>query len=77
MDDIQQKVTDLIVTQFGVERDAITPVTRFREDLAADSIDAADLIVSIEEFFGIEIDDKAVAEISTVGEMVEFIKTKR
>ncbi len=73
-DDIQQKAADLIVDQLGVDVDSVTPEAYFIDDLGADSLDLVELAMAFEEEFDIDIPDKDVEKIETVGIAIEYLK---
>lgn len=71
---IFEKLCKLLAEQFGVDPKTITAETTFAEDLKADSLDFMELLVSLEEEFGVgEIDQEKAAEIKTVGDTVHLI----
>ena len=70
------KIKDIIVEQLDVEEDAVTMEASITEDLGADSLDAVDLVMSIEESFDVEIPDEEVENIKTVGDIVKYIENK-
>jgi acyl carrier protein len=74
MADIFEKVKDLIVDQLGVDASKVTPEASFVEDLGADSIDIVELIMALEEEFGITISDEDAQKIRTVGDAVKYIE---
>ena len=57
-DNIQEKVTEIIVEQLGVRADQVKPEAKLIEDLGADSLDAVELVMAVEEEFGIEVADE-------------------
>ncbi len=69
-----EKVKKLIVEQLGVEEDDIAMESSFIDDLGADSLDIVELIMALEEEFGLEIRDNEAEKITTVGDAVEYIK---
>lgn len=71
---IQAKVFKLISEELGVEEGDVTLGATFIDDLGADSLDTVELIMSLEEEFGIEIPDEAAEKILTVGDAVSFIE---
>ncbi len=74
MSDIYDRVKENVAKQLGAEDDAITPTATFVEDLGADSLDIVELIMALEEEFGIEIPDDAAEEIKTVQSAVTYIE---
>ncbi|HVB97003.1 MAG TPA: acyl carrier protein [Chloroflexota bacterium] len=67
------RVKKIIVEQLGVEDDQVESTAAFVEDLNADSLDLVELIMSLEEEFGMEISDEAAAKIHTVQDAVDYI----
>uniref|UniRef100_A0A7S3TQX0 Acyl carrier protein n=1 Tax=Emiliania huxleyi TaxID=2903 RepID=A0A7S3TQX0_EMIHU len=76
MDEVEDKVKGIIAEQLGVEAGSVTPTSSFTEDLGADSLDAVELIMAIEEAFDIEIPDEEAESMTTPAECVAAIKTK-
>ena len=72
--DIEAKVKEIIVEQLGVDAEKVTPDASFVDDLGADSLDTVELIMALEEEFGIEIPDDAAEKIATVGDAAEYLK---
>jgi acyl carrier protein len=70
---IFKKVKILIAEQLEVEQEDVTPAAHFTKDLNADSLDAVELIMALEEEFNIEIPDEAAEQITTVQEAVDYI----
>ena len=70
-----EKIRDIIVEQLGGEPGEVTPDSRFIDDLGADSLDIVELIMALEEEFDMEIPDEEAEKISTVGDVVEYLKT--
>ncbi|MCI8552004.1 MAG: acyl carrier protein [Lawsonibacter sp.] len=74
---IFEKLAALIAEQFNVDADSITMDTSFTDDLNADSVDIVDLSMALEEEFGIEeLAEEEASSISTVGDLVRFLKNK-
>jgi acyl carrier protein len=71
---ILAKVQSIVADQLSVEEAKITPEATFANDLGADSLDTVELVMALEEEFGIEIPDEAAEKILTVGDAVDFIK---
>ncbi len=68
------KVKKIIIEQLGVEEDDVALESSFIDDLGADSLDIVELIMALEEEFGLEIPDSEAEKITTVGDAVEYIK---
>ena len=68
-----ERLKKIIVEQLGVEEDEIKPEASFVDDLNADSLDLVELIMDLEENFGVKISDEEAQSIGTVGEAVDFI----
>lgn len=75
MNEVQQKVVDLIVDKLGVEASKVTMDANFTTDLSADSLDTVELIMGFEQEFGITIPDEDAQNIKTVGDAVSFIES--
>jgi acyl carrier protein len=71
---VEEKVKQIIVDQLGVEPAEITPAASFVDDLGADSLDRVELIMALEETFGVEIPDADAEKISTVQDAVDYIQ---
>ncbi len=67
------KIKSIIVEQLGVDESEVTPEAHFIDDLGADSLDTVELVMALEEEFGIEISDEDAEKIQTVGDVVKFI----
>lgn len=71
---IEERVRHIISEQLGVDESQVTPNASFEEDLNADSLDLVELIMSLEEEFGIEISEEEAEKIHTVGDAIEYIR---
>ena len=69
-----EKLQQIIADELSVDLDEITPETTFKDDLGADSLDVFQIIMAVEEEFGIEIPTEEAEKINTVGDAVEAIK---
>ena len=72
-EEIFQKLKGIVVEQLGVDEEDVTIEASFVEDLNADSLDLVELIMSLEEEFGLEISDEDAEQIGTVNDAVEYI----
>ncbi|HIC39527.1 MAG TPA: acyl carrier protein [Candidatus Marinimicrobia bacterium] len=70
------KVKEIVMDKLGVEESKITEGAHFMDDLGADSLDTVELIMQLEEEFGIEIPDEDAENITTVGKAVDYIDSK-
>ena len=76
MDNVFEKVRDVIMEQLGIEdENSIVASTTFIDDLGADSLDVVELIMALEEEFGMEIPETEAEKIVSVGDVVEYIKS--
>ena len=76
-DEIFEKVKGIIVEQLSVADDAVTKEASFIDDLGADSLDVVELIMALEEEFDMEIPDADAEKITTVNDVVEYIKERQ
>ncbi len=73
---VQDKITEIIVEQLGVKSEEVVPEASFVDDLGADSLDTVELVMALEEEFGIEIPDEDAEKIQTVGDAIRYIEEK-
>ena len=73
---VKDDVIEIIEDQLGVDASQITNDASFTEDLGADSLDLAELVMAFEEDFDIEISEEAAEQIGTVGEAIEQIEAQ-
>ncbi|MBP9706336.1 MAG: acyl carrier protein [Oligoflexales bacterium] len=71
---IEDKVKQIVVNQLGVEEAAVIGNAKFIEDLGADSLDIVELVMAMEEAFGVDIPDDEAENIRTVDDAVNFVK---
>ncbi len=71
------KVKELIVANMNVDPEKITMETLLVDDLGADSLDAVELIMAIEDEFGLEIEDDAAQNVKSVGDLVNYIESHK
>jgi acyl carrier protein len=70
----EQRVKDIIVEQLGVKPDQVTPGAKFIEDLGADSLDTVELVMALEEEFGIEVPDEQAEKLQSVGDVIKYVE---
>ena len=73
-EEILTKIQEITADRLGVDETDITPDASFREDLEADSLDLVELIMELEEQFGMEIPDEEAEKITTVEEAVDYVQ---
>jgi len=74
--DLFEEIKQVVSEQLGVKPDEVKPAASFRDDLGADSLDAVELIMALEEKFGIEIPDSDAEAMLTVNDAIEYIENK-
>lgn len=70
---IQEKVTEIVSEQMGIDKGEITPETSFINDLNADSLDTVELVMEFEDEFDMSIPDEEAEKIQTVGAAIDYI----
>ena len=68
------KIKEIIAEQLGVEADVVTADTNLMKDLEADSLDAVEIIMAIEDEYGIEIPDEDAEKFQTVRDLVKYVE---
>jgi acyl carrier protein len=74
---LDQRVKDIIVEQLGVKPEQVTPEAKFIEDLGADSLDTVELVMALEEEFGIEVPDEQAEKLQSVGDVMKYIEEQQ
>ena len=74
MSDAESKVREIIINELGVEAEKVTDDASFVEDLGADSLDTVELVMALEEEFGIDIPDEDAEQLRTVGDAIRYMK---
>ena len=73
---LEEKVIKIVAEKLNIEEKNVTLASRFQEDLGADSLDIVELLMEIEEEFGVNISDEESERLKTVGDAMKFISTK-
>jgi len=75
MSDVFDRVKRIIIDRLGVDESEVTLEASFKDDLGADSLDVVELVMELEDEFNLEISDEDAEKITTVGEVVDYIKS--
>lgn len=76
LENLEDKVINIVSEQLSVSKDEITLTSNFIDDLKADSLDLVELVMEFEDEFGITVPDDDYEKIRTVGDAIEYIKEK-
>lgn len=71
---IFDKIKEILADQLDIDENAITPDSLLVEDLGADSLDAIDIVMSVEDEFGIEVPDEIIEKIESVSDIITFVE---
>jgi acyl carrier protein len=74
MASVEERVKHIIVEQLGVDEDEVKPAASFVDDLGADSLDVVELVMALEEEFGLEISDEDAEKLATVEQAIKYIE---
>jgi acyl carrier protein len=72
----QDKIKQIIADQLGVKKEEVVENAKFVDDLGADSLDTVELVMALEEEFGVEIPDEDAEKLTTVGDALRYIEEK-
>lgn len=73
---VLENITRIIVDQLGVNKTEVSPEAKFIDDLGADSLDIVELLMALEDQYGVEVPDEDAAGILTVGDIVRYIEER-
>ncbi|MES2765691.1 MAG: acyl carrier protein [Bacteroidota bacterium] len=76
MENVAEKVKEIVVNKLGVEESQVTPQASFTNDLGADSLDTVELIMELERVFEITIEDADAEKIQTVGDAITYLESR-
>jgi len=75
MSDVLERVKRIVIDRLGVEEAEVTQEASFKDDLGADSLDVVELVMELEDEFDLEISDEDAEKITSVGQVVDYIKS--
>jgi acyl carrier protein len=73
---IEEKVIEIISQKLNLSKDQVKPEASFVDDLGADSLDLVELVMAMEETFGMEVPDEDAEKLRTVKDVIEYVKSK-
>jgi len=76
MQDVQKRITAILIDKLGINESEITPDASFVKDLGIDSLDYAELVMEFEQTFDIKIPDDDAEKMQTIGQAVSYIQSK-
>lgn len=76
MQDVQKRITTILIEKLGIPQSEITPDASFVRDLGIDSLDYAELVMEFEQAFDIKIPDDDAEKMQTIGQAVSYIQSK-
>ena len=74
--DLTERVYAIVGEQLGVEKEALVPEANLLDDLGADSLDVVELVMAIEEEFGIEVPDEDAERMQNIGDVISYVQEK-
>ena len=74
---ILERLKEIVAEQLEIDAETITAETRLNEDLNADSFDVVEMLMSLEDEFGVDIPDEEIEKMKTIGDVVEFIEANK
>ena len=74
---ILEKLKEIVGEQLEIEAESITADTRLNEDLNADSLDVVEILMALEDEFGVDIPDEEIEKMKTIGDVVNFIQANK
>jgi len=77
MKDVEKKIKKIVSEQLDIKQDKLSKRSSFSKDLGADSLDIIELIMSIEEKFGVNISDEEAEKITTLQHAIDFVENKK
>lgn len=72
-----EKIKEMVADSLGVDADTVTENSSFKDDLGADSLDLFELVMALEEEFGVEIPTEDLEQIATVGDVIKYVEAHK
>ena len=73
---VEEKIREIIIEQLGVAAEEVVPEASFIDDLGADSLDIVELVMAIEEEFGLEIPDEDAERMQNIGDVISYVEER-